>query len=332
MVNMALYPVVATLCVASGYLGRADCMLGSSPHMFAPIAARIASMLTRSHFVLEIRDLWPDSIVQVLGVRNDSVPIRFMRWLEQRLFERADRVVSVLPGIGRYVEERGFALKQPPVWIANGVNLEAIPSAATAPDSCKVVYFGAIGPANFLERLLSIWQHVEKASPTARLEIIGDGPSLPALATMREALGLERVSFLGFMRNKQELYAGVGSAAAFIICVPDRDIYKYGVGANKIAEYLALGRPIVYLGEGLAEDIRTQPFVLAAGSSEPVQEVAASIANFLEQAKTRHELDARLARETARNNYSYELMARRLYEVCFSGGPSTQAINVRSAQ
>ena len=60
-VNMCLYPVVGLLCFLSGHLGRPDCVLGSSPHMFAPLLARVVSRLTHSRFVLEVRDLWPDS-------------------------------------------------------------------------------------------------------------------------------------------------------------------------------------------------------------------------------------------------------------------------------
>lgn len=316
-VNMCLYPIVGLLCFISGYLGRPDCVLGSSPHMFAPLLARVVSGITRSRFVLEIRDLWPDSLIDVLGVKESSLPVKAMRKLERYLFQSADRIVSVLPGIKRYVADKGFLLKGGVFWIPNGVCLSTVPCNSVARVPRKVVYFGAVGPANGLDRLLEIWRQVENFSTVVALDVIGDGPSLVALKSRASDLKLSRVGFTGFMKSKDELYSAAATGAAFVIYIPRRNIYRYGVGANKIAEYLALGRPLIFIGEGLSDSLAQQPFVLALSSELKESDIAKRIVDFLEICESRSSEDSRLARQTAEAEYVYENLAQRLLDICF---------------
>lgn len=316
-VNMCLYPVVGFLCFLSGYLGRPDCVLGSSPHMFAPLLGRLVSRLANARFVLEIRDLWPDSLIDVLGVKESSLPVRVMRKLERYLFQSADSVVSVLPGITRYIAEKGFKLKGDVSWIPNGVSLSSVPCASCDHVPKKVVYFGAVGPANGLDKLLDIWKHVESVSPVAALDIIGGGPSLSALKLLADDLQLQRVDFLGFMKSKDDLYAVAASGAAFVIYIPPRSIYKYGVGANKIAEYLALGRPMIFIGEGLSDTLRGHSFVLALDEKLAEREMAMRIVEFLENCELSAGKEGLSARKTAEAEYVYENLAKRLFDICF---------------
>lgn len=316
-VNMCLYPVVGFFCFLSGYLGRPDCVLGSSPHMFAPLLGQFVSRLTNARFVLEVRDLWPDSLIDVLGVKESSLSVQLMRKLERYLFQSADSVVSVLPGIKRYVAEKRFKLKGDVSWIPNGVSLSSVPCVSSDHVPRKVVYFGAVGPANGLDRLLEIWKHVEDVSPLAILDIIGSGPSLSALKSHAAELKLRRVDFRGFMNTKAELYAVAASGAAFVIYIPPRSIYKYGVGANKIAEYLALGRPLIFIGEGLSDTLRSRSFVLALDEKVSDRDVAMRIVEFLESCERSAGEEGFSARETAEVEYVYENLAKRLFDICF---------------
>lgn len=316
ILNMVLYPILAILCFLSGYLGRPKCVVGSSPHLFAPLAANAVAFLARARFVLEVRDLWPDSAVDVLGLSNKNPFVLAMRVVERHLFRSADRVISVLPGIAKYVKDKNFPLKHQTTWIPNGVELGLFPPVHTSKNQVegKIVYFGAIGPANKLDMLLCVWAEVEKISTQLSLEIIGDGPSLPHLVAQCRELGLKRVKFLGFCKDKIELYSMAAKASAFVLAVPKRRIYQYGVSMNKIPEYLALGRPLIYLGYGLDENLASKPYVLAIDDADD-HEIALSIVEFMSNATGQEKLmnDARFFAEQI---YSYTNLAERFYHVC----------------
>ncbi|CAM3564447.1 glycosyltransferase family 4 protein [Polaromonas hydrogenivorans] len=321
VLNMIFYPLLAILCFLSGYLGRPKCVVGSSPHLFAALGANAVAFLAGTRFVLEIRDLWPDSAVDVLGLNRKNPFVFAMRVVEKHLFCSADRVISVLPGIARYVNDKKFPIKRHPVWIPNGVDLGNFPATISYASRVEgqVVYFGAIGPANKLDMLLRIWVEIEKISSHMSLQIIGDGPSLPGIVSQCRELGLKRVKFLGFCKDKCELYSIASKASAFVLAVPVRRIYEYGVSMNKIPEYLALGRPLIYLGYGLDENLGSKPFALAINDADD-QKTACRIVEFVAHAAGQEGMmkDARLLAEQM---YSYTSLAKHFYQACMDCVP-----------
>lgn len=316
VLNMILYPVLAVLCFLSGYLGRPKCVVGSSPHLFAALGANAVAFLARTRFVLEIRDLWPDSAVDVLGLHAKNPFVFAMRVVEKHLFCSADRVISVLPGIAMYVNDKKFSIKHHSGWIPNGVDLENFPATISYPNRIegRIVYFGAVGPANKLDMLLRIWKEIEKISSHMSLQIIGDGPSLSGIISQCRELGLKKVEFLGFCKDKSELYSIASKASAFVLAVPVRRIYKYGVSMNKIPEYLALGRPLIYLGYGLDENLASKPYALAINDTDD-KKVACRIVEFVAHAEDQEEM-MKDARFLAEQMYSYTNLARRFYQAC----------------
>ena len=64
--NYVLFAVTAVL--ASLRAERPDVVIATSPQFFCGLAGMVVSWLKWRPFVLEVRDLWPDSIVQ-LGCR-----------------------------------------------------------------------------------------------------------------------------------------------------------------------------------------------------------------------------------------------------------------------
>ncbi|MBW2363459.1 MAG: glycosyltransferase family 4 protein, partial [Deltaproteobacteria bacterium] len=85
---------------------RPDVVIATSPQFFCGWAGVLVAKLRRLPFVLEIRDLWPESIVAV-GALAESRWIRLLEWLELRLYAAADRVVTVGEGYRRKLEEKG---------------------------------------------------------------------------------------------------------------------------------------------------------------------------------------------------------------------------------
>ena len=112
------FMVTATL--AALFVRGVDVVLGTSPQFFTVCAAYVVSRLKRVAFVFELRDLWPESIKAVGGMREWDV-MRAVERLELFLVSNASRICSVtdvykrqtstagtgwgrwsgLPGIGR---------------------------------------------------------------------------------------------------------------------------------------------------------------------------------------------------------------------------------------
>src|SRR5207253_2172995 len=74
--------------------GRPDVVVATSPQFFCALAGWAVSVARRRPFVLELRDLWPASIVAVGAMRRSGV-IRALERVEMLLYRRATAIVAV---------------------------------------------------------------------------------------------------------------------------------------------------------------------------------------------------------------------------------------------
>jgi colanic acid biosynthesis glycosyl transferase WcaI len=100
--------------------GRYDVIYASSPPLFVGGAALALSYVRRIPMVFEVRDLWPESAVQ-LGELSHPVAIRLSTWLEKACYHRARHIVAVTGGIHERLTERGYAPEDVTL-IPNGAN------------------------------------------------------------------------------------------------------------------------------------------------------------------------------------------------------------------
>ena len=66
--NYVLYMIMAV--IIAPFIGKADVVISTSPQFFNGLAGYVVSRLKRAPWLLEIRDLWPESIVAVGAIKN----------------------------------------------------------------------------------------------------------------------------------------------------------------------------------------------------------------------------------------------------------------------
>ncbi|MEW6227086.1 MAG: glycosyltransferase family 4 protein, partial [Bacillota bacterium] len=120
--NMLSFAFNACRVGAARLGGRPEAIIGSSPHPFAALAAWVISKIKRSRFMLELRDLWPQVLVDMGGVSERSVPARVLRLVERFLYRVASRIIILATGSREYLLRRGV-LSDKVVYIPNGVHL-----------------------------------------------------------------------------------------------------------------------------------------------------------------------------------------------------------------
>ena len=103
------------------FLPKVDIVISTSPQFFNGLAGYVVSRLKRVPWVLEIRDLWPESILAVGAITN-RVIIRALEWLELFAYRKADRIVPVTNAFQRHMEEKGVVPTKITV-IKNGADL-----------------------------------------------------------------------------------------------------------------------------------------------------------------------------------------------------------------
>ncbi|MFQ3787483.1 glycosyltransferase family 4 protein [Halomonas sp. A29] len=272
MKNMLEYAWQAVRPSRLAGLERPDLIVGSSVHPFAALAGW---WLARRHgvpFVFEVRDLWPQTLIDMGRLREGASVTRALRALETFLYRRARRVLTLLPRAVDYIVPLGIP-EERVVWLSNGVDLADFPSVtppAPRPPQMPLtlMYFGSHGEANGLSDLLEAMAIVKQGrldgEVPVQLRLIGDGPAKQDLLRQANGLGLDG-RWVRFEPPvpKREIPALAREADAFVITVRDLpQLYRFGISMNKLFDYMAAARPVI---------------IASAAVNDPVAEAGAGI-------------------------------------------------------
>ena len=184
------------------WLPKADVVVTTSPQFFNGLAGYFVSRLKRMPWLLEIRDLWPESILVVGAIRNGAI-IRLLEWVELFAYRHADRIVPVTDAFKRYMVGKGIASVKIEV-IKNGVDLcffkeitgpNPVASELKLHGKFVVSYFGTHGMAHCLETVLYSARELNNYEDIVFL-LVGDGAERQRLVTMRDEMALHNVIML----------------------------------------------------------------------------------------------------------------------------------------
>jgi len=298
-------------------LDAPDAIIGSSVHPLAAWAGRRLAKRYKVPFLFEVRDLWPQTLIDMGRLSRNHPAAIAMRWLERSLYRAAARTIVLLPKANEYIVPLGIAPERI-VWIPNGVDLDRFPSrpiCASSSGTFQLMYFGAHGQANGLDNLLEAMRIVEADPIGTRIELrlIGDGPLKGGLLEKARQLGLKNVHFEEPVA-KAAIPELAAQADAFVFNLIDAPVFKYGISSNKLFDFLAARRPILFCctsSNNPVEDAR-------AGITVPPGNPNALASAIIEMASL--SLECRIAMSDAgrrhlEENYSMERLAGRLASV-----------------
>lgn len=290
--NYLLYMLMVV--AAAPFLPRPDVVISTSPQFFNGLAGFFVSGLRRAPWVLEIRDLWPESILVVGAIGNRRV-IAALERLEAFAYRKADAIVSVTESFVEPIEAKGGRGKVSV--IRNGVDLNLFHRrdydhklAAELGLSGRFVaaYVGTHGMAHGLGVILDAARKLQSRSDIVFL-LIGDGADKQHLLARREAMGLANVVMLDQL-PKEKMPALWSICAASLVLLRKADLFNQVI-PSKIFESMAMGKPVI-LGVG-GESLRIITEADAGIGIEP--ENAADLAEAVRRLADDHALYARLA-------------------------------------
>lgn len=312
--NMFYFTAMLVKPSSTRHLPAPDLVIGSTVHLGAAWGAR---RLARRHgvpFVFEIRDIWPETLIDLGRLRAGSRLARLMKRFARRLCADADLVISPLPGVREYLDGLGLE-KTPFKWISNGVDLEEEqpPEAVPAHDDFTVMYLGSLGNANGVRGLLEAFDRANDApgAKRLRLRIVGDGTRAADLQKL--AASLRSADAITFERRipRGDVVPRAREADALIVNIEDLPVYRFGISLNKLFDYLAAARPII-----IATSASNNPVAEAgAGFTVPagdLEALAAAIRRMSETSDQERAAMGRRGRTHVESEYTYASLGARL--------------------
>lgn len=304
--------------------GLPDIIYASSVHPLTLVAGiQLAKRFSRK-CVSEVRDLWPESIVEYSDHLNRSNPIiRLLYAGEKWIYKKSDAIIFTFKGGYDYLMERGWtkAIPESKVFhVNNGVDLEVFDhnrETYTINDEdldnehiIKIVYTGSIRKVNNLGRLLDIAKLV--SDPNVRFLVWGDGDELDDLKGRLEREQITNVKFKGRVDKKFVPYITSRATVNFAHNNPSA-LFRFGISFNKIFDYLAAGRPVL-----VSFGSKYNPVVEGSAAILPESFSDADIARAIDSIGIMEKEEYRELCINARNTaeeYSYETLARNLAEI-----------------
>ncbi|RFO98811.1 hypothetical protein DIC66_02750 [Rhodoferax lacus] len=249
-------------------VARPDVVLASSPPIFPMFPAWLICKLRRIPFIIEVRDLWPASAVQ-MGILKNKQLIGIMAWMERVLYNHSAKIVVLTEGIQKDICTRGWP-KEKVELVTCGVDINKLyPDVAGAAfirkkygwlDVQIVLYFGALGEANNLPVTLRAASRLQ-ARKDIIFVLIGDGMKRTETQRHVSALGLENVLILPPV-PKDEARMYINAADLCLVTLRDIPLFD-GAIPTKLIDYMACGKAVLCGIRGEAERI-----IEASGAGE----------------------------------------------------------------
>lgn len=200
-------------------------------------------------FILEIRDIWPLTLIEVGNYSKNNIFIKFLAWVEKIGYEKADHIVSLLRKTDLHIKNKLKNQLFNYTWISNGYQLQnkdyykklddritkQIPK-----DKFIVGYAGSIGKANDMEHIVEVFSNFKRNDIC--LCLLGDGDNVDLLKKI--ANNSENIKFLG-RTPKNEVDSFLNYCDILYLGVKDIPLYKFGLSMNKTFDYMYAEKPIL---------------------------------------------------------------------------------------
>lgn len=305
---------------------KPDVIYTSAPTIFAAGSALIAAKRLKVPCVVEIRDIWPESIVEYKGMSRKNPIILVLYQLEKWLYKNADRLIFTMEGGKDYIREKGWEKKISLDKIENlnnGVDLEEFDRNRETfrlddPDllddeTFKVVYTGSIRLVNNLGKIVEMAEYMkEHGEDKIKFLLYGDGTEREELIKLCQEKGLDNIKFPGKVEKKYIPFI-LSRSDLNINHVKQTGIMRFGCSLNKQFDYFASGRPVL-------SDLTVSYDLIEryhAGITLPTQDtetLCKEVLRFANMPKEEYEQICKNAR-TAAEHYDYRELTNHLLAI-----------------
>jgi glycosyltransferase involved in cell wall biosynthesis len=238
---------------------RPDVVVGPSVPLLTGWAALRLARRHRAAFVFEVRDVWPIVLVDDGGMSRHSPVYYAFRWIEKLLYRSSQRISSVLPFLAQHVADSG-GRRDIVHWIPNGVDFERFAGADTFDGGVGaplvVMYVGGYSPEHDVITIVRAAAIVEQRRPGAfRFVLVGGGIKRAECEEVAARAPVPNVEFRNFV-PKHEVPALQMEADILVACLTNTKAFRFGLNLNKMFDYLASGRPVVFSGDAPNDPVK----------------------------------------------------------------------------
>ncbi|MGO9483959.1 MAG: glycosyltransferase family 4 protein [Rhodomicrobium sp.] len=325
-----------SVALAAPRLPRPDIIVSTSPQFFCGLAGYALKLMQRRPWVLEIRDIWPESIVAVGAMRKGAIT-RTLECLEAFAYRRADKIVAVTGSFVPHIAERCQGTAKIAV-IKNGADLSLYQRGADAGAIKRrfgfegrfvAAYAGTHGMAHGLDTVLDA-AALLRGDPRFGFLLIGDGAERARLVERARSMNLDNLHIVGQLPKSEMPAIWAATDASMILLRKSETFTK--VLPSKMFEAMAMACPIVLGVEGEAKALLEEAGAGIAIEPENAHELAAAVVRLAGDPALCAQLGRQGAEHTREHYDRSKLAARYLDLLCAAAAAGSTAPAIQQAQ
>jgi len=308
--NYVSYMVSAT--VMCRFVKNVDLVVSTSPQFFCGLSGFFVSRIKGCPWILEIRDLWPESIIAVGAIKQRSV-INFLENLETFMYRKADHIVALTHAFKHHIMGRGKKADQISI-ITNGADLgqfqelerdNSVRREYGLGDKFVASFIGTHGMAHALDTVLRAAKILEDRKDIVFM-LVGDGAERENILKKKTELGLDNIIMVP-QQEKAKMPGFIAASDVCMVLLRKSELFKTVI-PSKIFEAMAMARPIILGVEGESQAIIEKGRCGLCMEPENERELVEAILKLAENPKLHHELGMN-GKKFVRKYYDRERLA-----------------------
>lgn len=237
---------------------QSDLIIATSPQLLVGVAGAMVSKINKKKFLIDIRDLWPDIVLDMNVMRKYNPIYLFLKLLEKFMYKRSVYLVYNSPGFKSYLEQKYD--KEKMTLITNGIDdfildyfgnkkIEIQPK-----EKYQILYAGNLGIAQDIKILVDL----AKKRKDIEILLVGKGSQENLIKEKIREFNLKNITLISSV-PRNELLKFYDETDILFLQLKDIKMFEKTI-PSKIFEYLASQKPIIYGVEGVAKKILMEEF------------------------------------------------------------------------
>jgi len=240
---------------------RPDVVIASSPQLLVGLSGWWVARRKGSRFVLEVRDLWPESL-KAVGVGSEaSLVYRALARIAGFLYRKADHIVVVTSAFKDHLVQHWRVAPEKISVVENGVEAELFSPRTEsnlrmelcAEGKFVVSYVGTMGNAHGLQTVIEAAERLQSVAPQVLFLLVGEGAEKQQLVSMARSRGLTNLRLVD-QQPRERIPAYICASDACLVLLKKSEIFKTVI-PSKMLEFMACARPVILGVQGQAQQI-----------------------------------------------------------------------------
>ena len=252
----------ASAALTASFLERPDVVIATSPQLLVGLSGWWLSRMKKVPFVLEVRDLWPESLAGA-GVGNrDSLLYRAIGKTAAFLYRAADSIAVVTPAFREHLTRHWNVTAEKITVVPNGVETalfspensdSGLTSSLKTSGQFLVSFIGTLGLAHGLETVVAAAELLQSIAPEVIFMLVGEGADRERIVRLAESKKLSNIRFVP-QQSREKIPAYIAASDACIVTLRNSEVFETVI-PTKMLEFMSCARPVILAVKGQAQRI-----------------------------------------------------------------------------